>query len=92
MIAMSWAIGRYVVMPNHVHFFCSAELGAKTLPVFLQAWKQWTSKRITRELNLIRNCLAAPKAFGVRPCLALKRELQPEVGLRKGESSARRLG
>ena len=29
-----------------------AELGAKTLPVFLQAWKQWTSKRITRELNL----------------------------------------
>jgi putative transposase len=47
-----WAIGRYVVMPNHVHFFCSAELGAKTLPVFLQAWKQWTSKRITRELNL----------------------------------------
>ncbi|PYL27673.1 MAG: hypothetical protein DMF39_10505 [Verrucomicrobia bacterium] len=47
-----WAIGRYVVMPNHVHFFCSAELGARTLPVFLQAWKQWTSKRITRELNL----------------------------------------
>ena len=32
MIAMSWAIGRYVVLPNHVHFFCSAELGAKTLP------------------------------------------------------------
>jgi putative transposase len=30
-----WAIGRYVVMPNHVHFLCSAELGAKTLPVFL---------------------------------------------------------
>jgi REP element-mobilizing transposase RayT len=39
-------------MPNHVHFFCSAELGAKTLPMFVQAWKQWTSKRIKRELNL----------------------------------------
>jgi putative transposase len=47
-----WAIGRYVIMPNHVHFFCSAELGAKTLPMFLQAWKQWTSKRIKCELNL----------------------------------------
>src|SRR5207253_3256258 len=25
-----WAIGRYVIMPDHVHFFCSAELDAKT--------------------------------------------------------------
>jgi len=23
-----WAIGRYVIMPDHVHFFCSAELDA----------------------------------------------------------------
>jgi REP element-mobilizing transposase RayT len=27
-------------------------LDAKALPMFLQAWKQWTSKRITRDLNL----------------------------------------
>lgn len=47
-----WTIGRYVIMPDHVHFFCSAELDAKTLPSFMQAWKQWTSKRIRRELNL----------------------------------------
>jgi REP element-mobilizing transposase RayT len=47
-----WAIGRYVIMPDHVHFFCSAELGAKALPTFMQAWKQWTSKRLTRELKL----------------------------------------
>jgi REP element-mobilizing transposase RayT len=47
-----WAIGRYVVMPDHVHFFCSAELDAKMLPTFMQAWKQWTSKRMTRELTL----------------------------------------
>ncbi len=47
-----WAIGRYVIMPDHVHFFCSAELGAKTLPRFIQAWKQWTSKRMAREVRL----------------------------------------
>jgi REP element-mobilizing transposase RayT len=47
-----WAIGRYVIMPEHVHFFCSAELGAKALPTFMRAWKQWTSKRAARELNL----------------------------------------
>jgi REP element-mobilizing transposase RayT len=44
-----WAIGRYVIMPDHVHFFCSAELDAKPLPKFMQSWKQWTSKRIKQE-------------------------------------------
>jgi putative transposase len=47
-----WAIGRYVVLPDHVHFFCSSELDAKPLPSFLQAWKQWTSKRIASELDI----------------------------------------
>jgi REP element-mobilizing transposase RayT len=23
----SWAIGRYVIMPDHVHFFCRPEIG-----------------------------------------------------------------
>jgi putative transposase len=47
-----WAVGRYVIMPDHVHFFCSAELDAKRLPRFMQLWKQWTSKRIGAESNL----------------------------------------
>jgi REP element-mobilizing transposase RayT len=47
-----WAVGRYVVMPDHVHFFCSSELDAKPLPAFLQAWKQWTSKRIAAQLDV----------------------------------------
>jgi putative transposase len=46
-----WAIGRYVIMPDHVHFFCSAELEAKPLSRFMQFWKQWTSKRLGLELN-----------------------------------------
>ena len=28
-------------------------MDAKPLPKFVQAWKQWTSKRITRELDVI---------------------------------------
>jgi len=36
-------------MPDHVHFFCRAELDAKSLPIFIQRWKEWTSKRIARE-------------------------------------------
>ena len=47
-----WAIGRYVIMPDHVHFFCAPELSAKTLPIFLGFWKEWTSKAIKRQLGI----------------------------------------
>jgi REP element-mobilizing transposase RayT len=43
-----WAIGRYVIMPDHVHFFCASELDAKRLSTFLQRWKEWTCKRVSR--------------------------------------------
>jgi hypothetical protein len=33
-------------------FLCRAELDAKTLPLFMQKWKQWTNKRAMRELKL----------------------------------------
>ena len=41
-----WVIGRYVIMPDHVHFFCRPEHEAKTLSRFVGAWKTWTSRRI----------------------------------------------
>jgi putative transposase len=47
-----WAIGRYVIMPDHVHLFCRAELDAKALPIFMQKWKEWSSKRMARELKI----------------------------------------
>ncbi len=52
-----WLIGRYVIMPDHVHFFCANkqgidEPGQKDLSKFVQQWKKWTSKRIYRENQL----------------------------------------
>jgi REP element-mobilizing transposase RayT len=47
-----WAIGRYVIMPDHVHFFCAPELDAKRLPTFVGSWKEWTSKAIKHQLRL----------------------------------------
>ena len=45
-----WAVGRYVVLPDHVHFFCSpCEAESRSLSGFLQQWKQWSSKRILKE-------------------------------------------
>jgi len=41
-----WAIGRYVIMPDHVHFFCRPELDAKPLSDFVGFWKSYTSRRI----------------------------------------------
>jgi REP-associated tyrosine transposase len=53
-IRHGWAIGRYLIMPDHVHFFAAPELDAKPLGEFMQFWKQWTSKRIARELRITR--------------------------------------
>ncbi len=41
-----WAIGSYVIMPDHVHFFCAPERDPKTLSDFMREWKSWTSRRI----------------------------------------------
>ena len=59
-----WAIGRYVIMPDHVHFFCRAELSAKPLPIFMQKWKEWTSKRIGRDIARVGISDAGTKEGG----------------------------
>ncbi len=51
-----WVIGRYVIMPDHVHFFCAERPAAagstKSLADFVGFWKQWTAKRLRAELHL----------------------------------------
>jgi hypothetical protein len=37
-----WAVGRSVIMPDHVVFFCRPELDAKTLSEFVGNWKKKT--------------------------------------------------
>jgi REP element-mobilizing transposase RayT len=44
-----WIVGRYVVMPDHVHFFATrASDSAKTLSGFVGYWKRSTAIRIRR--------------------------------------------
>ena len=49
-----WRVGRYVIMPDHLHFFCA--LGGRqspaTLSQFIRGFKQWTAKRIIRDCGL----------------------------------------
>ena len=40
-----WRIGRYVIMPNHLHFFCSpSELNYPGLKTWMQYWKSLSSR------------------------------------------------
>jgi len=40
-----WRVGRYVVMPDHVHFFCAPTPDADSLSDFIGLWKRWTTRR-----------------------------------------------
>jgi len=48
-----WMIGRYVIMPDHVHFFCAEQVtGAlKPLSQFMNLWKEWTAKGIIKAIS-----------------------------------------
>ncbi len=47
-----WQIGRYVIMPDHVHFFCCASMTAKPLSTFLKRWKEWSAKALLPPLAM----------------------------------------
>jgi putative transposase len=49
-----WTVGRYVVMPDHLHFFCGqgGAVEPTNLPRFVGGFKQWTAKRILRATGL----------------------------------------
>lgn len=42
-----WLVGRFVVMPDHVHFFASPHGDeGKSLSRFMESWKRWTQRGI----------------------------------------------
>jgi len=49
-----WNIARFVIMPDHVHFFCTPRQEASSLETFVGRWKEWTAKRMVRELQYAR--------------------------------------
>ncbi len=47
-----WAVGRYVIMPDHVHFFAAPEAASpEPLAHVVAKWKQWTAKQVLRALG-----------------------------------------
>jgi len=42
-----WTVGRYVVMPDHVHFFAApCREDARSVGEFVGSWKRWTKRGI----------------------------------------------
>ena len=45
----SWLVGRYVIMPDHVHLFCApADLVAEPLEPWVRFWKSFVTKNWQR--------------------------------------------
>jgi len=48
-----WIVGRYVVMPDHAHFFATRAQDRKSLSEFMRDWKRWTAGAIKRALPIL---------------------------------------
>ena len=47
-LAGHWHVGRYVIMPDHIHLFCSPALrDAENVTVWAAYWKRLVSQRLT---------------------------------------------
>jgi len=67
-----WIVGRFVIMPDHVHFFCTASSEAKELPAFIKDWKRWTARQIEEvtgipppiwQLEFFDHVLRSPESY-----------------------------
>jgi len=47
-----WHVGRFILMPDHVHLFARAGLDAKSLAVWMQTWKSLTSRQLCAQLSI----------------------------------------
>lgn len=47
-----WSVGRYVVMPDHVHLFARASTCARPMASWVKAWKSITSRDIAASLAM----------------------------------------
>jgi putative transposase len=47
-----WFVGRFTIMPDHVHFFASPNRSAKARPEWCKTWKSISSRRVTKALGV----------------------------------------
>ena len=78
-------VGRYVIMPGHIHLFCGPHDLAVPLKQWVKFWKSFASKLWPHPSRAA--CLAGGL---LGHAIAQGRELRPEVGLRLAKSCSER--
>jgi REP element-mobilizing transposase RayT len=56
-------------MPDHVHFFASAQMTSKSLSAFIRDWKKWTTRKL-RDSGLVAPIVWQPEFFDHVLCSA----------------------
>ena len=52
--AKSWIVGRYVIMPDHVHLFCApGTIPPEPLEQWVRYWKIWLQKIGRDQMNIL---------------------------------------
>jgi len=51
-IVDGWYVGRFILMPDHVHLFARPALNAKPLATWMQTWKSLTSRHLSAALAI----------------------------------------
>jgi len=46
--AIRWRVGRYVIMPDHIHLFCGPSVLTETVQSWMKYWKTLVSRRWPR--------------------------------------------
>jgi hypothetical protein len=77
------AVGRYVIMPDHIHFFVAFPMTGLTLSEWIWCVEDGARKGIAPT----RNTETALAGRVLRSCAAKRGELRTEMGVRADESS-----
>jgi putative transposase len=48
-----WFVGKYLLMPDHAHLFAKPAAEAKPLPEWVKTWKSISSRRLSRQLQVL---------------------------------------
>lgn len=62
-----WLVGRYAIMPDHIHFFCAPVVRTTTLKQWMQFWQSTATRHWPRDnenqsgrrISSIDNCVPA---------------------------------
>src|SRR5205814_3130847 len=82
--ALTWLVGRYVVMPDHIHFFCAPN-GAEipSLERWMRYWKSILTKRIGAKKGDVWQRDLGVGNFGSRKVTAARWNKVVETRVRK---------